>query len=220
MSEDGWKAFFASEGGGDWVGLHGGPTAVFRMDSIAAAASLASAIGAVPGFEGSTGALTIASGVLTVRLTREMWFTEERHVEMARSISELARQHGAVPDRSAVQEVQWAISAKPDAINLEFWRAVLGYRAAADDNGMDPLGVSSTVWMQDLDVEKPLRHAMHVDVSLAQEQAASRIEEALAAGGRIVDDSGAPEYWVLADEAGNRVCVCAWPDGDPRPAGE
>src|SRR5262245_58509359 len=36
---------------------------------------------------------------------------------------------------------------------------------------------------------------------------------ALAAGGRIVDESNAPAHWTLADRAGNRVCLCAWPDG-------
>ena len=36
---------------------------------------------------------------------------------------------------------------------------------------------------------------------------------ALAAGGRIVDDPSAPAAWILADHAGNRVCIAAWPDG-------
>ena len=40
-----------------------------------------------------------------------------------------------------------------------------------------------------------------------------RVAAALAAGGRVVDDSGAPGYWILSDRAGNRVCICAWPDG-------
>jgi 4a-hydroxytetrahydrobiopterin dehydratase len=39
----------------------------------------------------------------------------------------------------------------------------------------------------------------------------------MAAGGRIVDESNVPEHWTLADRAGNRVCICAWPDGYPRP---
>ena len=34
-----------------------------------------------------------------------------------------------------------------------------------------------------------------------------------AAGGRIVDDTDAPAAWILADRAGNRVCIVAWPDG-------
>jgi 4a-hydroxytetrahydrobiopterin dehydratase len=54
---------------------------------------------------------------------------------------------------------------------------------------------------------------MHVDVSVAREHVEARLAAALAAGGRIVDDSNAPVHWTLADRAGNRVCVCAWPDG-------
>jgi hypothetical protein len=61
----------------------------------------------------------------------------------------------------------------------------------ADDNAVDPLGHGSTIWMQDLDPAKPLRHAMHVDVSVAREQVEERLAAALAAGGRIVDDSNA-----------------------------
>jgi 4a-hydroxytetrahydrobiopterin dehydratase len=54
---------------------------------------------------------------------------------------------------------------------------------------------------------------MHVDVSLAREHVEARLAAALAAGGRVVDDSDAPAHWTLADRAGNRVCLCAWPDG-------
>ena len=41
---------------------------------------------------------------------------------------------------------------------------------------------------------------------------------ALAAGGRMVDDSFARSYWVLADAEGNEVCVCTWTGRDePEP---
>ena len=93
------------------------------------------------------------------------------------------------------------------------WRAVLGYGSLADDNAVDPLGHSSTAWMQELDPGKPLRHAMHLDVSVDRDQAEPRVAAALAAGGRLVDDAHSPEWWVLADRAGNRVCIAAWPDG-------
>ena len=72
--------------------------------------------------------------------------------------------------------------------------------------------------MQDLDPAKPLRHAMHVDVSVAREQAEARVAAALAAGGRVIDESDAPAAWILADRAGNRVCVVAWPDGPVPPS--
>ena len=156
--------------------------------------------------------MTIGDGRLTVRLTRDLWSLEERHIELARAVSAVARAHGAASDREAVQEVQLAIAAKPDSVDLAFWRAVLGYAPQADDNTVDPLGHGSTVWMQELDAAKPLRHAMHVDVSVAREQAEARLAAAVSAGGRIVDDSGAPGTRILADKAGNKVCIASWPD--------
>jgi 4a-hydroxytetrahydrobiopterin dehydratase len=213
MSEEGWRDIVSAEGVDDWVVLHGGATAVFRVGSMRDAAQLVDALADVPGLTGSGVVLTIADDRLTVRLTRDMWQLEARYVELARAVSAIARARGAVSDRTAVQEVQLAIAAKPNDVDLAFWRAALGYEAMADDNGVDPLGHGSTLWMQELDEAKPLRHAMHVDVSVAREHVEARLNAALAAGGRVVDDSGAPGSWILADRAGNRVCICAWPDG-------
>lgn len=215
MSEQGRRRFLAAEGVEDWVLLHGGATAVFRLPSLAEAARLAGAVAQLSGLDGVL--MTLADGRLSVRLTRGVFRLEERHIELAQAISALARKHDATADRTLAQEVQLAIAAQPDAIDVGFWRAVLGYGELADDNAIDPLGHGSTVWMQSLDPAKALRHAMHLDVSVAREQAEQRVAAALAAGGRIVDDSDAPEFWILADRAGNRVCVAAWPDGAVRP---
>jgi 4a-hydroxytetrahydrobiopterin dehydratase len=213
MSEQDWRRFLDAEGVDDWVVLHGGATAVFRVRSLAEGGRLAEAVANVPGLAGSAARLTLADDRLTVRLTRDLWWLEPGHVELARAISAVAREHDAVAERAAVQEVQLAIAAKPGEVDLGFWRAVLGYAPMSDDNAVDPLGHGSTVWMQELDPAKPLRHAMHVDVSVASEQVEERVAAALAAGGRIVDDSNAPAGWILADRAGNRVCIAAWPDG-------
>jgi 4a-hydroxytetrahydrobiopterin dehydratase len=211
VSEQGWRDFLAADGVEDWVVLHGGPTAVFRTESLAAAARLAAAIAEVPGVAGSRAVLTLTGSHLSVRLTRDLWGIEAELADLARAVSDVARAHGATADRAAVQEVQLAIAAKPDDIDIGFWRAVLGYAPMAEDNAIDPLGHGSTVWMQDLDPAKPLRHAMHVDVSLAREASRARVDAALAAGGRIVHEEEG--HWTLADRAGNRVCVAAWPDG-------
>lgn len=213
MSEQGWREFLAADGVGDWVVLHGGATAVFRVDSLHEAARVAAAIAAVPGASGAGVLLTLADDAVTVRLSRDLWSLETHHVTLARSVSRAARTCGARADRAAVQEVQVAVAATGEAIDVGFWRAVLGYLPMADDNAVDPLGHGSTVWMQELDAAKTLRHAMHLDVSVAREQVEARLAAALAAGGRIVDASHAPSHWTLADRAGNRVCICAWPDG-------
>ena len=217
MSEQGWRAFLAAEGVDDWVVLHGGAAAVYRVRSLREATRLADAVAQVPGLDGSGALLTVADDRLTVRLTRGVFRLEEQHVDLARAVSAVARAHGAPADRAAVQEVQLAVAATPEALDVGFWRAVLGYRPLAEDNAVDPLGHGSTVWMQELDPGRPLRHAMHVDVSVAREQAGARVSEALAAGGRLVHDADAPSAWILADAAGNRVCVAGWPDGSDQP---
>jgi 4a-hydroxytetrahydrobiopterin dehydratase len=213
MSEQGWREFLGAEGVGDWVVLHGGATAVFRTPSFLEASRLAAAVAEVPGLEDSGVLLSVTGDRLTVRLALGIWRLKREHVDLARRVSQVAREAGAVADRSAAQEVQLAVAARPDELDVGFWRAVLGYDAFDPDNGIDPLGNGSTVWMQDLDPAKPLRHAMHVDVSIAREHAEARLAAALAAGGRIVDESEAPAGWILADRAGNRVCIAAWPDG-------
>jgi 4a-hydroxytetrahydrobiopterin dehydratase len=222
MSEQGWKAFLAAEGVEDWVVLHGGATAAFRVGSLAEAAGLAGAVAEVPGLAESGVVLAITSNHLTVRLTRDVWQLEPWHAELARAVSSVARSRGVLADRSAVQEVQLAIAAKPDASDVGFWRAVLGYMPRSDDNAVDPLGHGSTVWMQELDPAKPLRHAMHVDVSVARDHIEARLAAALEAGGRIVEGTRAPAWWILADRAGNKVCIAAWPDGaaEPEPSSQ
>jgi 4a-hydroxytetrahydrobiopterin dehydratase len=217
MSEQGWRQFLAAEGVDDWVVLHGGATGVFRVSSLGEAAQLAGAVAHLKGLQHSGVLMTLAEDRLTVRLTRGLWQLERWHLDLARAISAVARKHGAVADRAGAQEVQFAIAAKPDDIDVGFWCAALGYATVDDDNAVDRLGHGSTVWLQDLDEAKPLRHAMHVDVSVARDHVEERVEAALAAGGRVVDQSRAPAYWILSDRAGNRVCICAWPDGATSP---
>jgi 4a-hydroxytetrahydrobiopterin dehydratase len=212
MSEQGWRDFLAADGVDDWVVLHGGAAAVFKVGSLIEASRLAEAVAEIPEVEPGI-LMTVASERLTVRLTRDLWQLEPRHVDIARAVSAIASAHGAGSDRSALQEIQLAVAAQPETADVGFWRAVLGYAPMAEDNAVDPLGHGSTVWIQELDSEKPLQHAMHVDVSVAREIAEQRLAAAVAAGGRIVDDSEAPRWWVISDRAGNRVCIAAWPDG-------
>jgi hypothetical protein len=151
MSEQGWREFLAADGVDDWVVLHGGATADFKVGSIGEAARLAAAVAEIDGFEGSGALLTVVDASFTVRLARGPLQLESRHVDLARAVSKVASAHGAIADRASVQEVQLAIASKPDAVDVGFWRAVLGYAPLADDACVDPLGHGSTVWMQELD---------------------------------------------------------------------
>jgi 4a-hydroxytetrahydrobiopterin dehydratase len=80
MSEQGWHGFLAAEGVDDWVVLHGGATAVFRVGSLVEAARLAEAVAKAPGIAGVGVLLTLADARVTVRLSRDIWHLENRDV--------------------------------------------------------------------------------------------------------------------------------------------
>ncbi len=92
------------------------------------------------------------------------------------------------------------------------------YAPLHEDNCIDPLGQGSTVCDAGSRPEQSLRHAMHVDVSVAQDHAEARVRAAFSAGGRIVDDSEAPGASILADRSGNKVCIAAAQTARRRPS--
>lgn len=113
-----------------------------------------------------------------------------------------------------------AIDALDIAAVRPFWKAVTGYaeaRSAADLNQglFDPAGRGPAIWFQQMDSARhETRNRIHIDVDVAHDVAAARIEAALAAGGVMLSDHAAPAFWVLADAEGNEACVCTWQGRD------
>jgi 4a-hydroxytetrahydrobiopterin dehydratase len=149
-----------------------------------------------------------------------------RDVELAGLISQAVRaaglrtQPGTGPEGPRpVQMLEIAIDAMSIAAIRPFWRVVLGY---GDDPGgggpedaiTDPAGQGPAVWFQQMDRPRPQRNRVHLDITVAHDEAARRIEAALAAGGRLVSADHAPKFWVLADAEGNEACVSTWQGRD------
>jgi 4a-hydroxytetrahydrobiopterin dehydratase len=128
------------------------------------------------------------------------------------------------PRQRPVQSLELAIDALDIPKIRPFWRAVL---ALADEPGadeaadwlVDPAGQLPTIWFQQMDAARPQRNRIHLDITVAHDEAEDRVRTALAAGGTLLDDSRARAFWVLADAEGNEVCVCSWLDRDQRDAG-
>ncbi|MDX6325266.1 MAG: 4a-hydroxytetrahydrobiopterin dehydratase, partial [Nocardioidaceae bacterium] len=59
---------------------------------------------------------------------------------------------------------------------------------------------------------RPQRNRLHIDVLVPHDVAEQRIEAAVAAGGRVVNEREARAFWVLADPEGNEACICTWQD--------
>ena len=141
----------------------------------------------------------------------------DRDVALAADISRVADGLGlsAAPP-AGLLALEVAIDALDIPAVVPFWRAVLGYAdeqpAALDSSPalVDPAGSGPAVWFQQMDAPRPQRNRIHLDVTVAHDEAPARVAAALAAGGRLVSDTRAPAFWVLADPEGNEACVCTW----------
>ncbi len=195
----------------DWRVVFGGACAHFRTGSFAAGVALVDAIGRLAGAANHHPDVDPRSAGVTVRLrTYDFDGLRERDVELARQISAAARQLDVPADPTAVQTVQVAIDALVGSEVMPFWRAVLGYQELGDEDLIDPHGRGPSFWFQQMDASRPQRNRIHVDVSVPHDQAEARIAAAIAAGGHLVTDQYAPEWWVLADAEGNEACVATW----------
>lgn len=120
-----------------------------------------------------------------------------------------------------VQMLEMAIDAMDIPAIRPFWKVVLGYVDEPGGHGpqdgiVDPAGQLPAIWFQQMDAPRPQRNRVHFDITVAHDEAEPRVSAALAAGGRLVDDTFARSFWVLADAEGNEVCVCTWTDRDER----
>ncbi|OLF15556.1 Pterin-4-alpha-carbinolamine dehydratase [Actinophytocola xanthii] len=160
-------------------------------------------------------AIDLRPGGVTVRLVPTGHGLGTRSVELARQVSAVAREHGALADPTAVQNLVVTVDALAVGEVLPFWRAVLGYPArpdAPEDELVDPHLRAPVFFFNQADAPRPQRNRLHVDVFVPHDQAQARVAAAVAAGGRLVTDEHAPAWWVLADVEGNEACVAtsAW----------
>jgi 4a-hydroxytetrahydrobiopterin dehydratase len=205
------QQFHDADGVEDWREVGAGVCAYFRTGSFATGVALVVRIGALADAANHHPDVDLRYPGLTVRLiTHEVGGLSDRDVDLARQISAAARELDATADPSEVQTVQLTIDAATTADVRPFWRAVLGYKEVGDEDVVDPHGRNPSIWFQGLDAPRPQRNRMHIDVFVPPELAAARIAAAVDAGGRVVDDSHAPSWVVLADPEGNEVCVATW----------
>ena len=133
----------------------------------------------------------------------------DRDIALAGQIDALLAERGLTPSQEDVTVVEIAIDAMDIAAIKPFWAAVLGWPADADEVA-DPATSGPTVWFQQMDEPRPQRNRIHLDVTVAHDEADARVAAALAAGGTLVSDSRAPSFWILADAEGNEACICTW----------
>lgn len=210
------RQFHLAEGVADWRVADGGAGARFRTGSFAAGARFVQTVAALPGLDEHPPDVDLRPDGVFVRLFTTAPAPDGLHVrdvERARLISAAAQRLGLRAEPDEVQNVVVVIDALDIATVRAFWRAVLGY-AERDDGPVEELGDPHrrmpVVCFQQMDVPRPQRNRIHLDVWVPHQQAEARVGAALAAGGSVVSDAMAPSWWVLADPEGNEACVATW----------
>jgi 4a-hydroxytetrahydrobiopterin dehydratase len=115
-------------------------------------------------------------------------------------------------DPASITAIELALDTAHAATIAPVWAALLTGSTEARGRGSvagdvrDAMGRVPVLWFQDTDEHETPRQRFHVDVWVPPEVAEQRI--AVAAGGIFVDASQAPSYSVIADQDGNKACVC------------
>jgi 4a-hydroxytetrahydrobiopterin dehydratase len=208
------RAFHDAEGVEDWRILFSGAHAFYRIGSFAEGARFVAAIAAAAGAVGHFPDVDLRPEGVTVRTASgEYGALSERDVELCRRISAAARTLQLEPDPSQVQVVGIAVAQDSGSDVGPFWAAALGYRSlGANEDVVDRHRRNPHVSFQQLKPPRPGRGRTHIDVSVPADQAEARVAAALAAGGRLADDTHAPDWWTLASPDNHKVDIAAWPD--------
>lgn len=134
-------------------------------------------------------------------------------VELAREISQIATSLGLRADPTAVSVIELGLDVVSSSTVAPVWAALLTGDPSSQGLGTpsdeirDAHGRVPNLWFGKAP-EDGAAQRFHVEVYVAADVAQERIAAVVAAGGRVVDDSGAPGLVVVADPEGNRGVLC------------
>jgi 4a-hydroxytetrahydrobiopterin dehydratase len=210
------KDFRAAEGVEGWRIISDGACAFYPTASFQASAGLVDAIGGIDGIDEHPPRLDVRHDGVTVRFITKR---AEGHrltttdLELARAVERVATGQGLTADPTAIQCLLVIPGAPDRSAIMPFWQAILGYEPridSPDEDLVDPHDRDAAFWFEQMDEPRADgKGAIHVVVSVPLEQAQARIDAAIAAGGRIVHDANAPEWWTLEDPAGNQAAIAS-----------
>ncbi|MFI5697427.1 VOC family protein [Kribbella sp. NPDC051586] len=188
----------------------------YRTASSAQSARLASAVAKLADEASTPLQIDLRPAGVMIDGSKDQWEDDAptggpAFVELARRIQDVAYDLGLTPDARPLRFVQLGIDAvDADALST-FWRTLLGYqpdpRAQVSDI-YDPRRLNPVLFFQQLDPHDERtkqRNRIHLQLVVPQDQVQARIGTALAAGGRVLDQTS--ERCLLSDPEGNEVDI-------------
>jgi 4a-hydroxytetrahydrobiopterin dehydratase len=133
-------------------------------------------------------------------------------VGFAAAVSRAAAELGLTPYPSRAQSIGIYVAQHSLADVRPFFTAALGYEDFGDTDAVDPFRCGPQLAFNPIAGDSPARGRTHFDVFVPADIAQARVDAALAAGGRLADDSHAPDWWSLASPENHGVDIASWTD--------
>lgn len=205
--------FHRAAGVSDWRVTGSGPQAVFRAASLRQAAALVDPIVAAAAQSVVLADIDLRPEGVVVRIPyRNPEGIPAAAGEFAGAVSRAAAELSLNADPSLAQSIGIYVAQHSQVDTRPFFLAALGYEAFGDTDAVDPLRCGPQLVFNPIAGDSPARGRTHFDVFVPADQAQARVDAAVAAGGRLADDSHAPAWWSLASPDNHGVDIAAWTD--------
>jgi 4a-hydroxytetrahydrobiopterin dehydratase len=195
-----------------FVHLDGCLHAAFRTTNFTSALELVNRVGEVAEELNHHPDVRLGYGTVALTLTsHDAGGVTARDLELAARVQQIADSLGATTRSEHPTRYDVAIDCTDADALRPFWRVGLGYTEVAGDDGVeliDPRGQGPRVWFQHMEIARTDRNRIHLDVYVPNDDAEDRVQAIVEAGGTLLTDEHAPDWWVLADVEGNELCVC------------
>lgn len=163
--------------------------------------------------------LTYTDVILTVK-SHDVNGITSRDIDFARGVAEIAASMSLEADVAGLNRLDIGLDVQQQPEGLAPFYAALFGSEINNGEPVDASGQMPTMWWQAPASMQPAENAeyalpeqdheqrWHFDVWVAPGSGPTRLQEVLDAGGTLVSDKAAPEYWVVEDADGNRHCIC------------
>lgn len=203
--------FHRAAGVSDWRVTGAGPHAVFTASSLSHAAALVAPVVASAERFGILPDIDVRPEGVVVRVPAPFGIPANAP-GFAAAVSRAAADLRLRPDPSRAQTVGIYVAQHSQVDARPFFLAALGYDALGETDAVDPLRCGPQLAFNPITGDTPARGRTHFDVYVPADHAQARVDAALAAGGRLADDSHAPDWWSLASPDNHGVDIASWTD--------
>ena len=191
----------------DWRYRLGGLVTVYKAPTAAAALELIAAVGRLAEEQNHHPDLDWRYNRVFLRYSSHDAGTEvtPRDVKAAAAAGAAAAAVAATAQPGLYRTVEVAIESGSPAGISEVWRVALGYRKGRLGDLTDPYGRGPSLWFQE--TSTPSANRIHLDIHRSKAESGPVLDQTAATGASMNRDH-APNWVVVTDAQGNRLCLC------------